>query len=121
LDVGDRIFIASERLGPARFDETDLGNVLAWRRTDQRWVFLEEALRDGSNDDFYPPAARAARTTAAILRLVSNAALPETSTAPNDRPSAPGPLPMFIGIFLLTLGVTLRRGGAPTVDRPVMA
>ena len=72
LVEGERLFIASERLSPDAH-ETDLGNVLAWKRTGSRWVFYEDALRDGSDETYYPRAARTARTTADIVRLVSAA------------------------------------------------
>lgn len=61
LAEGERLFIASERLRPDAH-ETDLGNVLAWKRTGSQWMFYEDALRDGSDETYYQgPRARQQR------------------------------------------------------------
>ena len=87
LAEGERLFIASERLRPDAH-ETDLGNVLAWKHTGTRWTFYEDALAEGSDETYYPSAARAATTTAEIVQLVSAAPMPDTGTASPVR-SAP--------------------------------
>jgi hypothetical protein len=110
LAEGDGILIASERLRPGMTDETDLGNVLAWKRTGNRWVFHEEALQDGSNLEFYPRAARTASTTPDVLRLINGAAMPDTSTAPLDQPRTPTPAPVLALVFAASLGVMLLVG-----------
>lgn len=90
LAKGDRIFIASERLRPGVSAESDLGHVLAWIGTGDRWAFYENGLSMGSFEDYYPAAARAATTTGEILLVVSRAVMPETSTvAAGDSGSVP--------------------------------
>lgn len=105
LAEGERLFIASERLRPGGAYETDVGNVLAWKRTGSRWTFYEDALRDGSNETYYPRAARSARTTADIVRLVSAAPMPDTATDPQvrERPrgeAVPGLALLFVVAFV---------------------
>lgn len=107
LKDGDRILVASERLGQGLGDETDLGNVLVWRRTNDRWAFHEIALRDGADREFYPKVARTAKTTHDIVRLISAAALPDTSTAPPDRASTSASLPVLPATFASSLGLLL--------------
>ena len=80
LAEGYRFTIASERLRPDAH-ETDLGNVLAWKHTGTRWTFNEDALAEGSDETYYPSAARAATTTAEIVQLVLAAPMPDTGTA----------------------------------------
>jgi hypothetical protein len=109
LTDGDRVFIASERLRPALTDETDLGNVLAWKQTGGRWVFHDHGLQEGSDPDYYPAAARTAKTTRDIVRLISGAALPDTSTQPLDRRSNLASLPLLGVIFASSLGLLLLR------------
>jgi hypothetical protein len=109
LAEGDRIFIASERLRPGVTDETDFGNVLVWKRTGDRWVFDEDALQEGSDPEFYPRAARTARTTADILRLISGAAMPDTSTASVDQPRTTTGLPVLALVFTASFGLVLLR------------
>ena len=121
LAEGDRILMASERLRPGVTDETDLGNVLLWKRSSKRWVFEEEALQDGSNHEFYPRAARTARTMADILRLISGAALPDTSTTLRDQVPASGSMPVLAAILASSLGLLLMRrqldGGSVSARR----
>jgi hypothetical protein len=115
LAEGQRLFIASERLSPDAH-ETDLGNVLAWKRTGSGWAFYEDALRDGSDETYYPRAARAATTTADIVRLVSGAAMPDTATVSTGEERSPSDLPpglplLFILAFVVAIRLTPRREG----------
>jgi hypothetical protein len=115
LAEGERLFIASERLSPDAH-ETDLGNVLAWKRTGSRWVFYEDALRDGSDDTYYPRAARTATTTADIARLVSAASMPDTATARSGEDHSRGESPLglaflFVVAFVVATRLVSRRGG----------
>ena len=109
LAEGDRVFIASERLRTGLTDETDFGNVLAWKRIDGRWVFHERGLQEGSDSDYYPGAARTARTTRDIVRLISDSALPDTSTVPLDRTSTSSTLPLLASVFASSLAFLLLR------------
>ena len=87
LRDGDRIFVATTVFvatpappGADPFASTG-ARVLAWNWTAGRWSFYEDALDYGSDRDFYPVAAREARTTADILRVLAAGGMPETSTA----------------------------------------
>jgi hypothetical protein len=88
LRTGDRIFVATERLDISHLpgDPFD-GDVVVWKRTGDGWALHADALRYRSDEEFYPKAARTATTTAEILRLVSAASVPDTSTlsAPAER------------------------------------
>lgn len=98
------MFIASERLRPDAH-ETDLGNVLAWKHTGTRWTFYEDALAEGSDETYYPSAARAATTTAEIVQLVSAAPMPDTGTAsPVEERSRSG---LHTGVALIFLAAFL--------------
>lgn len=114
LAEGERLFIASERLRPDAH-ETDLGNVLAWKRTGSQWMFYEDALRDGSDETYYARAARAATTTAEIVQLVSGAPMPDTATAPpNERlrsDSLAGLALVFVVAVVVATRLVARRVG----------
>ena len=108
LVPGDRIFLATERLRPGAYDESDLGHVLAWTWTGDAWAFYEQGLTLGTSEEFYPAAARAATTTTEILRVVSGATMPDTSTGRGEV-SAGLPAWVLIGVFLFAFGMVLRR------------
>lgn len=81
LQTGDRIFILSQDLhldwNPG--DPFD-GDVVVWKWTGDGWAFYSKVMDYGSDRQFYPAAVRRATTTAAILKLVAEAA-PNTDAA----------------------------------------
>jgi hypothetical protein len=108
----ERLFIASERLSPGP-DETVVGNVLVWKRTGSEWAFYEDALRDGSDEAFYPRAARTATTTADIVQFVSAVPMPDTAIAPPleeraRRASHPGLALLLVIAFLVATRLVSR-------------
>ncbi|MGK2850062.1 MAG: hypothetical protein ACSLFN_04025 [Candidatus Limnocylindrales bacterium] len=114
LRTGDRLFIATERIADwgVPSDPFD-GDVLVWIRDDGRWMLHAKALDWGTDRDFYPRVARAARTTADIVAIVSSARLPDTATvataaSDDDRPPPASWLTM-IATFLGAAFVMSRR------------
>lgn len=117
LRTGDRLFIATERI--ARWgvpsDPFD-GDVLVWIRDDGRWKLHTKALDYGADRDFYPRAARIARTTADVVRIVSAARLPDTATTTADSDGDRPPLtswPALVAAFLGAAFVMSRRLARP--------
>jgi hypothetical protein len=118
LRTGDRIFVATSAFKPNAhlMDPFSVmnGDLIAWKRVAGRWAFYEEALDYGSDKDFYPRAARNATTTADILRIISAAGLPDTSTAmtssvDGERHDAPVLALVFAAGFLIALEKFRRR------------
>ena len=109
LRTGDRIFVANERLD-LTWLPTDpfFGDVVVWKGTDDGWDFYADALDYGSDEAYYPKAARTATTTAEILRLVSAASVPDTSMliAPEERGNAV--IPALALVFMAGFGLALR-------------
>lgn len=107
LRPGDRLFIATERIGQwtVPSDPFD-GDVLVWIRDDGRWKLHTKALDYGSDRGFYPRVARDARTTADIVAIVASARLPDTSTVTTSRTAdgemdPPGAWPILVMAFLV--------------------
>ena len=85
LRTGDRLFIATERIAQWGHPSDPFdGDVLVWIRDGGQWRLHTRALDYGTDRDFYPRAARIARTTADIVAIVSSARLPDTSTVTAD-------------------------------------
>ncbi len=104
LRTGDRLFIAAQhlRLGELPTDPI-WGDVAAWRRVDGGWRFDERAMAYGASEAYYPAAVREARTTAEILAIVRDGALPPTdAAATSDARSGAGEdgsLVLLLGAF----------------------
>lgn len=114
LRSGDRLFIATERIAQWNVPSDPFdGDVLVWIRDDGRWKLHTKALDYGTDRDFYPRAARSARTTADILAIVGSARLPDTSTAtttsPDDKDGAPAPWIILALAFLYSAVAMARR------------
>jgi hypothetical protein len=83
LHVGDRIIVAAQDVRLAYLPAPPFeGHMVVWKKVGNDWAFFEDALVFGSNPDFYPGAAREARTKADILDVIATWTLPETSTNP---------------------------------------
>jgi len=111
LTEGETVFVASEQLSPSEW-ETWFGDALVWRQVGSAWDFDEEALAYGSDEDYYWPAARAATTTASILRIVSDAPLPDTGMASEQEDRTRGgwgAITLLLTVFAVSLVVMYRR------------
>lgn len=88
LQIGDRILVATEHLNLDYLPGDPFeGDLIAWRAADDGWLFYADALLYASDPAFYPKAARTATTTADVLRLLTAAGMPDTSTlSPPDDP-----------------------------------
>lgn len=115
LRTGDRIFVATERLDLNWLPTDPLsGDVVVWKRTGDGWVLYADALDYGSDEVFYPKAARSATTIAEMLQLVSASSVPDTSTLPADqRRGANTPIPALALAFMAGLLVALKRVSRP--------
>lgn len=97
LRAGDEIIIATEAMPMSYLPQAPFeGDFVIWQKTEEGWALFEDALAYGSNPDFYPKAARAATTKAAILRVIAAASLPSTSTDPTSPTRDDPNRPLFI-------------------------
>jgi hypothetical protein len=104
LVTGDRIFILVEAFHPeyAPTDPFD-GDVAVYRSTPDGWQFDPELLMYGADPKVYTQTVIRASTTAAILRVVTSATLPQTDAAPTTTRSGAGTEVLPIAVFLVTL------------------
>jgi hypothetical protein len=116
LQAGDVLFIAIDRLDPGSNRSLE-GQLLMWRRTDDGWAFAEDALSYGTYSNFWPIAAREARSTEEILAVIRSGKVPDTATAPHRPTDASFPHLPFLGLtFLVTTLVGAMRGFRATGD-----
>jgi hypothetical protein len=95
------------------------GPLLIWQRDGTAWRFHQAALSHRASN--FPPEARRATTTEAILRLVAPGATPDTATSGPGKtvpPQPPAPLIAFGALSTLGLAFALRRRTAPGQGAP---
>lgn len=116
LHVGERVFVAGQRLQPERFPTDPFaGDLALWTRTGGEWRYARDVLTYDQTTRLDPDssAVRAATTTPEILALIRTGA-PDTSTAaPDEPPIAAPPVAVFGIALLIGLGAAawrLRRG-----------
>jgi hypothetical protein len=114
LSTGERIFVVANEVN-IRGDRGDpfggiRPQVMAWHWTGDAWAFYDEALDPSQNDQTYPPEARSATTTAAILQFIWS--MPDTSVEPRTviRPGTGHPIPLLVVVFVVALTASLRLG-----------
>jgi hypothetical protein len=90
------------------------GPLLIWQRDGLAWRFHQAALSHRASN--FPPEARRATTTEAILRLVAPGAAPDTATSGKEETVPPQPLAPLLALGALsTIGLALALGRR---DRP---
>lgn len=114
LQTGDKILVATEDLNLAYLpgDPFD-GDVIVWRSAGASWLFYADAMLYASDEAFYPHAARTATTTADVLRLITTAGMPGTSTLARPDDWHQGPLPAIALIFLAGFVLAVARLSRP--------
>jgi hypothetical protein len=112
LHLGERVFVAGQRLRLERFPTDPFsGDLALWTWTGQRWKYARDVLTYDRTTRLDPDSrmVRAASTTTAILALIRSDA-PDTSTAMSgDLPDDAPPIALLVSALLIGFSASVWR------------